>query len=193
MPPLLVHKSRDPLVPSCPYLLTLLQFRQLDSCSLSLTIVIYNNLTKTLKWDNYEKKYGKKISNGVWSQESGKKISNNGIIAQDIAPSEKGRIMFVQSDILRGISGTISYNIDNDDEDNDKKKDKDKEVDKDKDKHDKSDKQNMQNNEELQEFERKSKFHSVTISKEEEDDKSNEDDKRDKRDASEENDGEGRR
>ena len=159
----------------------------MDSCSLSLTIVIYNNLTKTLKWDNYEKKYGKKISNGVWSQESGKKISNNGILAQSIAPSEKGRIMFVQSDILRGISGTISYNIDNDDEDNDKKKDKDKEVDKDK------DKQNMQNNEELQEFERKSKFHSVTISKEEEGDKSNEDDKRDKRDASDENDGEGRR
>ena len=151
--------------------------------------MIYNNLTKTLKWDNYEKKYGKKISNGVWSQESGKKISNNGILAQSIAPSEKGRIMFVQSDILRGISGTISYNIDNDDEDNDKKKDKEKEVDKDKDKHDKNDKQEQ----EQDELERKSRFHSVTISKEDEDNKSNERDERDKRDASEENDGEGKR
>ena len=149
--------------------------------------MIYNNLTKTLKWDNYEKKYGKKISNGVWSQESGKKISN-GIIAQNIAPNEKGRIVFVQSDILRGISGTISYIIDNDDDENEEE-----EVDKDK---DNKDKENRKENEDIQEQddpERKSRFHSVTISRESEDDKSNEDDKRDKRDASEENDGEGKR
>ena len=143
--------------------------------------MIYNNLTKTLKWDNYEKKYGKKISNGVWSQESGKKISN-GIIAQSIAPNEMGRIVFVQSDILRGISGTISYIIDNDDDE-----DEEEEVDKDKD---------NKENEDIQEQDdpaRKSRFHSVTISRESEDDESNEKDGRDKRDASEENDGEGRR
>ena len=52
------------------------------------------------------------------------------------------------------------------------------------------------NNEDVQEQddpERKSRFHSVTISRENEDDKSNEKDERDKRDASEENDGKGKR
>ena len=149
--------------------------------------MIYNNLTKTLKWENYEKKYGKKISNGVWSQESGKKISN-GIIAQNIAPSEKARIVFVQSDILRGISGTISYIIDNDDDENEEE-----EVDKDK---DNKNRENRKENEDIQEQddpERKSRFHSVTISRENEDDKSNEKDERDKRDASEEDDVKGKR
>ena len=41
--------------------------------------------------------------------------------------------------------------------------------------------------------ERKSRFHSVTISRENEDDKSNEKDERDKRDASEEDDVKGKR
>ena len=150
--------------------------------------MIYNNLTKTLRWENYEKKYGKKISNGIWSQESGKKISNNGIIAQDIAPSEKARIVFVQSDILRGISGTISYIIDNDDDE-----DEEEEVDKDKDNKNRENRKDSEDIQEQNNLERKSRFHSVTISRENEDDKSNEKDERDKRDASEENDGKGKR
>ena len=150
--------------------------------------MIYNNLTKTLRWENYEKKYGKKISNGIGSQESGKKISNNGIIAQDIAPSEKARIVFVQSDILRGISGTISYIIDNDDDENEEE-----EVDKDKDNKNRENRKDSEDIQEQNNLERKSRFHSVTISRENEDDKSNEKDERDKRDASEENDGKGKR
>ena len=64
---------------------------------LSLSIIVYNNLTKPLKWNNYE---------------PGAEIADGRALVDNIAPSDNGRVEFIQTEQLHGISGTISYKVD---------------------------------------------------------------------------------
>ena len=64
---------------------------------MSLSIIVYNNLTKPLKWNNYE---------------PGVEIADGRALVDNIAPSDSGRVEFIQTEKLHGISGTISYKVD---------------------------------------------------------------------------------